>query len=62
MSHQRDANMLKLAKEDDKIVEKQLGAAVPSCFSKASLLCIEFQKMQNSSPFEQAAVFMGSKG
>ena len=30
--------------EDDEIVEKQLAAVVPSCFSKATLLYIDFQK------------------
>ena len=44
LSHQGDEKRLEIAEEDDKIVEKQLAAAVGSCFSKATLLCIDCQK------------------
>ena len=54
--------MLKLAKEDDKIVEKQLAAAVPRCFPKATLLCIDFQKNAKQLPIRAGSCFDGVQG
>ena len=44
LSHQGDEKRLEIAEENEKIVEKQLAAAVGSCFSKATLLCVDFHK------------------
>jgi len=44
LGHQGDEKRLEIAEEDDKIEVKQLAAAVGSCFSKATLLCIDCQK------------------
>ena len=62
LSHQRDAKRLKIAEEDDKIVEKQLAAAVPSCFPKATLLCIDFQKNAKQLPIRAGSCFYGVRG
>ena len=50
--------MLKIAEEDDKIVEKQLAAAVPRCFPKVTLLCIDFQKKGKAAPHCSLQLFL----
>ena len=54
--------MLNIVEEDDKIVEKQLGAAVPSCFPKATLLCIDFQKNAKQLRIRAGGCFYGVQG
>ena len=62
LSHQRAAKRLKIAEEDDKIVEKELAAGVPRCFSKATLLCIDFQKNAKQLPIRAGSCFYGVQG
>ena len=57
LSHQSDEKRLKIVEDDDKIVEKQLAAAVGSCFSQTTVLCINFHKNAKQLPAAGGSCF-----